>query len=282
MSRLRLGQVDYINCLPVYYALEEGLVPLEAELLKGSPTQLNKMFLSGKLDTTPISSIEYARNADRCYILPDLSISADGRVANILLFTKTPVTELDGKKVCLTKSSATSVTLLKVLFEHYYHMDVRYETNPPDLDMMMSKADGALLIGDDAMIAHQRVKDKGLPYHVTDLGDAWKHFTGEKMVYAVWVVRKTYARSHPEEVNALCRAFLESKKFGLANINALIARAQKKSGLPLAMIVDYFETIRHDFDESYKRALLTFYDYAYKSGLIDERVKLSVWGEGND
>lgn len=282
MSKLRLGKVDYINCLPVYYALEEGLVPLEADIVKGPPTRLNKLFLSGKLETTPISLIEYARNVDSCFILPDLSISADGRVASILLFSKVPVTELEGKKVCLTRSSATSVILLKVLFDHYYQVEVRYETTPPDLDKMMSKADGALLIGNDAMLTHQRVKDAGLPYLVTDLGEAWKQFTGEKMVYAVWVVRRTYAENNPDAVNLICKALSRSRKIGLNHIPDMIKKAQRESGLPLHIIEDYFKTIRHDFDGDYRRALLTFYDYAYKSGLIDERVKLHIWGEVSD
>lgn len=282
MSRLRLGQVDYMNCLPVYHALEEGLLPLEAELVKGPPTRLNRLFLGGGLEVTPISSIEYARNIDCCFILPDLSISADGRVASILFFSKMPVTELEGKKVCLTQSSATSVALLKVLFDHYYHVDVQFETTPPNLDRMMDKADGALLIGDDAMQAHQRVKDLDLPYQITDLGEAWKQFTGEKMVYAVWVVRKAYAEINPEEVSHLSRTLIESKTIGLGHSPALIAKAQKKSGLPLSVIEDYFETIRHEFGEDYRRALLTFYDYAYKSGLIEERVKLRFWGEVNE
>jgi len=279
VSALRLGQVDYINCLPVYHALEEGLVPLEAELVKGPPTTLNQMFLSGYLDVTPISSIEYARNADRCLILPQLSISACGRVESILLFSKITVTELEGKKVCLTESSATSVALLKVLFDHYYHVDVHFITCPPDLDAMMAVADGALLIGDDAMLAHQKVKDQGLPYQVTDLGEAWQKFTGEKMVYAVWAVRRELAEAAPEKVEELSRALLLSKEAGLSDMAVLAARAQKKSGLPLPVIENYFTTIRHEFDDSYRRALLLFYDYAYKSGLIDERVKLCVWGE---
>lgn len=282
MSKLRLGQVDYMNCLPVYHALEEGLLPHEFELIKGPPTRLNRLFLNGLLEATPISSIEYARNLDCCYILPGLSISADGRVASILFFSKMPVTELEGKKVCLTESSATSVALLKVLFDHYYHVEVQFETTPPDLDLMMARADGALLIGDDAMQAHQRMKELGLPYHVTDLGEAWKQFTGEKMVYAVWLVRKAYAETNPEEVNHLSRTLLESKKVGLGQVPAMIAKAQHKSGLPLPVIEDYFKTIRHEFDEDYRRALLTYYDYAYKSGLIEERVKLRVWGEVNE
>ncbi|MDF9406941.1 MAG: Chorismate dehydratase [Pelotomaculum sp. PtaB.Bin013] len=279
MSRLRLGQLDYINCLPVYHALEEGLLPLEAELVKKPPNVLNRLFMSGQLDVSPLSSIEYARNKDSCIILPGLSISADGRVMSILLFSKVPVTELEGKKVCLTESSATGVALLKVLFDHYYHVDVDYETTVPELSGMMERADGALLIGDNAMQAHQYVEEHHIPYHVTDLGETWKQFTGAKMVYAVWVVRKAYASSNAAAVNYLSNILINSKEIGHRQITAVAAKAQQRSGLPLSVTEDYFKTIKHDFGDDERKALLTFYDYAYKSGLIDERVKLRVWGE---
>ncbi len=279
MSRIRLGQVDYINYLTVYHALEEGLLPLEAELVKASPTRLTRLFLKGKLETSPISSIEYARNSGSCYILPDLSVSSDGQSAGILFFSKVPVTEMEGKNVCLTRSSATSATLLKILFDHYYQAEVRLKILTPDLDKMMSRADGALLIGDDAMLARQRVKDENLPYHVTDLGEAWKQLSGEKMVFAVWVISKTYADKYPGEADALCKALLDSKRIGDSQLPAIIAKARKKSGLPLDVLEEYFKTLRHDFDQEYRKALLSFYDYAYKSGLIDERVKLQIWGE---
>lgn len=279
MSRLRIGQVDYLNCLPVYHALEEGLLSLDAELVKGAPTCLNKLFLQGDLDVTPISSIEYARNMDYCLILPGLSISAKGRVSNTLFFSKLPVTELEGRNVSLAETSAASVVLLKVLFDHYYHVDVQFETLAPDLDHMMAWSDGALLTGDDAMLAYQRVKEEHLPYHVTDLGEVWQEFTGEKMVYALWVVRSSDSNDRSDKIAKISNILLESKIMGLNRMPAIIAQARKKTGLPLPVIEDYFATISYDFDESCRRALLVYYDYAYKSGLIDERAKLHVWGE---
>jgi len=282
VSRLRIGQVDYLNCLPIYHALEEGLLSLDAELVKGTPTSLNKLFLQGELDVTPISSIEYARNMDLCQILPGLSISAEGRVSNTLFFSKLPVTELEGRKVCLTETSATSVVLLKVLFDHYYHVEVQYETTSPDLDSMMARSDGVLLTGDDAMLAYQRVKEEHLPYHVTDLGETWKEFTGESMVYALWVVQRAGSNERSDKIAQVSSILLESKSLGLSLKSAVIAKAREKTGLPLPFIEDYFETISFDFDDNYRRALLVYYDYAYKSGLIDERVKLHVWGEPGD
>ena len=282
MRKLRLGQVDYINCQPVYYAIEECLIPVDAKIYKGVPAELNKKFLAGKLDITPISSIEYARNADNCFILPGLSISADGRVASILLFSKVPVTELEGKKVCLTSSSATSVALLKIILEHYYHVNVEFITQKPNLKEMLKECDAALLIGDDAMKADAGKKlYNGQPLFVTDLGEVWKEFTGEKMIYALWVIRKEFANKYPGQVAAITEQLQESRQLGLANIDKLVDKAAKKSKLTKKVLNEYFTIICHDFTKDYQRALLCFYDYAYKSGLVNERVKLNIWGESD-
>lgn len=280
MAMLRLGKVDFLNCLPVYHAMEEGLLPLDAHLLPGPPTKLNRLFLAGELDITPISSIEFARHADKCVILPNMSISSDGPVASVLLFSKVPPTELDGKKVCLTSYSATSVVLLKILFQHYYHVDVEYFTSEPDLNAMMGQADAALIIGDGAMQATCRVREEKLPYYITDLGEAWKQFTGEKMVFALWVIRRAFAKENPAEVDRISDVFYQSKILGMDNVATLVEKGRKRTGLPQEMLQEYFvRNISHEFGEDYRRALLTYYDYAYKSGLIDERVRLTVWGE---
>ena len=280
MSRLQLGQVDYIHCIPVYHALEEGLIPLEADLVKGEPTLLNKMILRGKLASAPISSIEYARHSDRLLILPGLSMSADGRSADILLISKVPVTELEGKVISLTKSSASSSALMKVLFDHYFQVEVEYITAAPDLDKMLKKADGAFLIGDEALAAQQRIKDLKLTYYVTDLAEAWKQLTGEKFVFAVWAVQRSLAEKDPETAELICKTLQESKKAGIGLREEITGKASAGSGLPSKVIEGCLASVSYDFDEGDRRALLAFYDYAFKSGLIDERVKLRVLGEG--
>ncbi|MHB9094054.1 MAG: menaquinone biosynthetic enzyme MqnA/MqnD family protein [Eubacteriales bacterium] len=280
MKKIRLGQVDYINCLPVYYAIENGHVPLEAKMVKGPPTKLNEMFIDGKLDITPISSIEYARHSDIATILPNLSISADCNVESILLFSKVPVTELDGLEVCLPSSSATSVALLKILFEHYYQIQVQYSVQKPGLHQMLKKADAALLIGDDALITRAGDLNWGRKsLFVTDLGRAWHEFTGQKMIYALWVIHRKFVEEHPEDIKFISQAFVEAKNYGFANIPALIEKAKTKTALPQKVLEEYFQTIQYEFGETEQKAILTFYDYAYKSGLIKERVKLNIWGE---
>lgn len=279
---IRLGQVDYLNCLPVYHALEEGLLNFDGRLVKGPPTMLNRMFLEGELEATPISSIEYARNSDSCLILPDISISADGRVASILLFSKFPVTEMEGKIIAVTTSSATSVVLLRILLEHYFHVEAELVPHSPSLNEMLAVADGALLIGDDAMKAYNQMGGYGSGLAVTDLGEAWKQFTGQMMVYAVWAVKKDFARENPASIENLSRLLVASRELGKEHRKSIVKKAHHKTGLPQAVLEEYFKTIRHGFNRNYRRALSLFYDYAYKSGIIEERAKLEVWGEKND
>lgn len=280
MKKIRLGQIDYINTLPVYYGIENGVVPVEASMVKGPPTKLNKMFVDGDLDITPISSIEFARNSEKAVILPNMSIGANGNVESILLFSKVPVTELEGKQVALTSSSATSVALLKILFDHYYQVQVEYLTQQPILEKMLNSADAALLIGDDAMLAVDSIKEyDGKPLYVTDLGKAWKEFTGLGMVYALWVIHGNFVKEHSDEVEAISQAFQKAKEYSFNHVSGMVDKAKQRTGLPQQVLEDYFKTIKYEFGKEEQKALLTYYDYAYKSGLIEERVKLNIWGE---
>ncbi|MCL0032702.1 menaquinone biosynthesis protein [Peptococcaceae bacterium] len=279
MPLIRLGQVDYINCIPVYNFLseciEENQFSLNVQLTKGVPSQLNSKFLSGELDVTPLSSIEYARNCDKCYILPDISISSDGKVGSIFLFSRVPVTELDGKTVAVTSASATSTVLLKILFEHYYHVKVKYMSVNFNLQHIPPAAEALLLIGDDAMQAYYKRID-GSKY-VLDLGEVWKHFTGAKMIYALWVVRKDFADNNEIAVGLLSKALLCSKLKGLEQLDVVIEIAKQRTVLPKSYLREYIKTLSYSFDDEYQNSLLLFYDYAYKSGFIDKRVKLNIW-----
>ncbi|AQS59566.1 menaquinone biosynthetic enzyme MqnA/MqnD family protein [Desulforamulus ferrireducens] len=281
MARIRFGQVDNLNTMPVYYAFEEGLVSFEGELIKGAADKLKELFLAGQLEVSTISSIDYPGNINNCLILPNVSVNADGQIHSILLFSHLPVTELDRKVVNVSGFSGSSGALLKVLFDHYYHVEAKLCTMPPNLERMMAQGDGALLVGEEALRAYVQVKQEGLPYQVTDLGEVWKQFTGERMIYDLWVVRKDFAQDNPELVNSLCLAIQEAKQHFPANLPFILEKCRRRTGLSLEILEQYFQTINNDFAEDHRHALLTYYDYCYKSGLIDERVRLSVWGDEN-
>src|SRR5256885_6716912 len=130
---MRVGRIPYINCYPVYGAVDRGIVPMSAELIDGVPTALNHEMKLGTLDVSVISAVEYARDAKKYLLLPDLSICSDGPVRSVVLFTKRPASELQGRRVLVSRSSMTSVALLELLFEHVW--DARPAFIPADAEL---------------------------------------------------------------------------------------------------------------------------------------------------
>src|SRR5919198_704557 len=114
---MRVGRIGYINCAPVYGAIDRGIVALPpgGELISGTPAELNDLLVAGELDVSVISAIEYARHASELVLLPDLAISCDGPVRSVALFSRRTVGQLDGRTVLLSASSRTSVALLELL-----------------------------------------------------------------------------------------------------------------------------------------------------------------------
>jgi chorismate dehydratase len=133
----------------------------------GVPTALNEQLLAGELDIAPISSIEYARNADRLRILPRLCVSSEGAVDSIQLVSKTPIEHV--RTVAVTPESATSVVLTKVL--------------PARGDARSSRRGGRGDAPDRRRGAQVGVRGSDSHY---DLGRLWLERTGLPMVFAVW------------------------------------------------------------------------------------------------
>src|SRR5436309_15132939 len=93
---------------PVFYRLDA-----DVEQVQGVPTDLNRRLLDGEIDIAPISSIEYARNADRLRLLPRLCVGSEGAVDSIQLVSRVPLEQV--RTVGVTPESATSVALTKIL-----------------------------------------------------------------------------------------------------------------------------------------------------------------------
>lgn len=281
LGPVRLGYIEYLNCLPVYWGIEQGIIDLPVAIKKGPPAQLNKLFIEGALDITPISSIEYARHPGDTVILPKLSIAADGRVTSVLLLSKKPLSELDGAKVALTSHSATSVVLTKIILGEKYGVKPTYSTMEPDAYQMLAEADACLVIGDPALRAvnDPKLKETFPEMQIYDLGQEFKDLTGEIFVFALWVIRREFVDRNPEGVKLVAELFQASRDWAVEHWEALIQEGAHRRNLPESAVRDHFTQIRHHFTPEYRRGLLTFYELAHKIGEIPAVPELTVWGE---
>jgi chorismate dehydratase len=265
--RPRVGHIQFINCFPLFYGLIEKKFLLEIDLIKGNPSDLNRMLKDDILDMAAIPSIAYARNYRDYIIMPHISISGDGEIKSIYLFSKLPIEDLHHKKVALTNTSATSQALLRIILARFYNISPEYFNSVPELGAMLLEADAALLIGDDALRAFYKNQDRLFVY---DLGQEWKKFTGLPMVFAVWAMRQDWAAKHLDQVRVIRDTFVDSIRFSLDNVQDAAAKASQWEDFGADYLVDYFCKLRFDFDENKQKGLLEYYRQAHILGLIDE------------
>jgi chorismate dehydratase len=245
---VRLGRIAYVNCYPVYGAMDRGLVRAPAELVTGTPAELNDLLAAGELDVSVVSAVEYARNAAAYHLLPDLAISCDGPVRSVLLFSRRPAAALEGATVLVSASSRTSVHLLELLCQEVWHVRPRLaeaRAEAQDLGALAGLPhDAVLVIGDAALV----LAGQGRYPYCYDLGAEWKAWTGLPFVFAVWAARR---EARAARVAAVRAALLESRNWGLAHLDALADQAAGATGVAVGSCrtylsgLDYALTYRH-------------------------------------
>jgi len=239
---IRLGRISYVNMAPVFHRLEA-----DVEEVQGVPTELNARLLAGELDLAPISSIEYARNADRLRLLPRLCVSSEGAVDSIQLVARKPLEQV--RTVAVTPESATSVVLTKVLLPEASHVPLG------------ERADAMLLIGDAAL---KRAFEDPTPHH--DLARLWLERTGLPMVFAVWACPEPV----PPGLLDLEQALVDSVLTARAEPEQLAYESSERYGYPAGFLARYFEKLRYRFGPRERAGLLTFLELAQETGELGD------------
>jgi chorismate dehydratase len=238
---IRLGRIGYVNMAPVFYRVEA-----EYDEVVGVPTALNHALLDGECDLAPISSIEYARHAERLRLLPRLCVSSEGAVDSIQLVSRAPLERV--RSVAVTPESATSVVLTQVLLPEAEHVPLGEE------------ADAKLLIGDAAL---QSAFNDPTPHY--DLGRLWLERTGLPMVFAVWACPEPV----PPGLSELEAALVASVRLARAEPERLAYEASERYGYPAGFLARYFEKLRYRFGPRERAGLLTFLELARDAGELD-------------
>jgi chorismate dehydratase len=272
---LRVGRIRYINCFPVYGGIERGIVPLNGTLVDGVPTHLNRLMASGELDVSVVSAVEYAKDATRLLLLPELGITSDGPVRSVMLFSKRAPQDLGGRRVVVSRSSMTSVALLELLFEHVWRCRPEFVPGDAELADMARFDDEAhdarLVIGDAALRLFDEANRGGTwaeryPFR-EDLGTVWKQWTGLPFVFAVWVAQRTTPVHAALSAHA---SLLASRDWGLAHLDLLAAQAALASGVPRETCAEYFSGLDYRLSYPHLAGLTEFFRRLVLAGRVPD------------
>jgi chorismate dehydratase len=268
---LKLGHIIYSNCYPPHAGILTEKVLFPYKLVEGIPTELNRLLYDGKVDVAPSSSIEYAMNPGRYLLLPDLSITSKKKVMSILLESRVPINELDGKVVALTTASATSIVLLRILLELQHELEPGYTQYEQGVEDPSEQADAILSIGDFAL------NKNTLPAfpHRYDLGELWHEFTGLPFVFGLWQVN--YKKQIEQDLAAMYDILLTSKAYGILHLQELAASQAERFGIPVERLYEYWKSFSYDFGTEEQKGLLAFYRYAAQINVIEPVTDLRFW-----
>ncbi|MFF2908106.1 menaquinone biosynthetic enzyme MqnA/MqnD family protein [Paenibacillus sp. NPDC057934] len=268
-----IGKISYTNSWPVFHNFHPSSLKYPAKMVSEVPAVLNRGMSEGSIHVGALSSFAYAEASDRLLLLPSLSVSSDGPVRSILLFSRKPLEEIANGVIAVTNTSATSTNLLKIIMQKAIGGRPQYISAEPDLDAMMEQADACLLIGDNAIKASWQ--NEG--YVVTDLGEFWKNWTGHGMTFAVWAVNRDAARNKFDAVAEIAEAFAESKRRGVRDLAPIVSEAMRAVGGTEAYWYGYFRNLCYDFEERQQEGLNLYFRYAYEMGLLPQEVKMELW-----
>ena len=257
----RIGMVNFINTAPIYESWKKREHPAQWHVVEAPPSTLNRMLAAGDLDLGFVSSHEYCARPELYRILADLSISANGSVGSVFLFSRIDPTKLEGCPVLLSGQSQTSVFLVKIILEEFYGVKPLYSVGEVDSEMS-SQAQALLAIGDQAL---RLVGDPQFPYQL-DLGAVWRHHTGLPFVFAVYAVREDFCRRAPEALARIHQEFIRCAREGRENLEAICQVAAPRIPMSPDECYVYLRAIEYDLGMEKRLALERFFRYLIDRG----------------
>jgi chorismate dehydratase len=260
---VRIGMVNYINTAPINEMWKRRVRRPEWKILEAPPSTLNRMLARDELDLGFVSSYEYAVRPGSYRILAGLSISANGPVGSVYLFSKVPVEELSGRRILLTGQSDTSIALVKIILEEFYHILPEYRVGEIfDYRNYEDDIAGVLAIGDEAL----RLKIQDSYACLIDLAEIWNSKTGLPFVFAVCAVREEFVRAAPDSLHEIRTALLDCRDSGLEQLEDICATVAPRIPMSRKSCYQYLKTIQYDLGPDNRRGLEHFFSYLIRRG----------------
>ncbi|MDP2167551.1 MAG: menaquinone biosynthesis protein [Thermodesulfovibrionales bacterium] len=282
MRKLRVGEIPYMNLFPIFHELRDGCDHSDYEFIEGHPSEVNKMLREGLLDISPSSSVEYLKDRDNYIIFDGHSISSEGPVESILLFSRQPIEDIDGHEIFVTHRSETSPVLLRIILEKFYGISVALRTTRAPIKEAIEAHSAYLAIGDEALVTAGRARKIDMhvlgdfelyiighdAFYTYDLGNLWHRKTGLPFVFALWTARKQSMNEKKELFERFKNDLDKAKTTALENLEKIAASSGMRDIIGAERLVSYWNGISYDLAGKHMKGLELFGKYAKELKLL--------------
>jgi chorismate dehydratase len=270
-GKLRVAAIRFLNPAPLMWDFDHS--PFQEELASRyqidwmMPAECADRLASGTADIglVPIAALA---TVPGLRILPGCTIASKGKVRSLLLVRRANQSLRQLRTVAADTASRTTIAYTRILFRKWGNADAEFVPMAADLDVMLDKADAAIVIGDPALLALEELANRELRtgeelvYH--DLAEEWRKETGLPFVSAVWGA----ASGRPLD-ESIERDLIRSRDHGLAHIDDLAAEWAQKIPLTEQTIRSYLtENIHYVLDEECVEGIRGFFKEAAQAGVL--------------
>jgi len=250
--------------------------PLDAPLAlryridRMTPSECAARLISGEADLGLIPIAALAANPG-LRVLPGCTIASKDRVRSLLLVRRAAQSMAQIRTVAADTASRTTIAYSRVLFHKWGNPAATFLPLAADLDLMLERADAAVVIGDPALLALEEQANRfertgeELVYH--DLAHEWHSLTGLPYISAVWCIACSSALD--ERMGEIAIDLILSRDHGLANIDALAKEWTRRLPLRESTIRNYLsENIHYILDEECLAGMEGFFRMAAETGVL--------------
>jgi chorismate dehydratase len=259
--KYRIAAVSYINTLPFLHGLQHPEVRELIDVTLAHPARCAELLQKGEVDIAlcPVGALT---SMDRYHVITDYCIGCDGPVRTVSIYSDKPLSELT--HIVLSPESRTSNLLVQIINKEYWRHPIIFSststitsegrthrsaaTSPVSsistISSTSSSSVGFLFIGDICF-----AKEKEFAFR-TDLGQAWKEWTGLPFAFACWVSRKNIDEDVVQQINTAFES-------GIQDIDKLTF----PGGVDSEVMREYLKkNISYEFDTGKKEAMEKYLD----------------------
>jgi predicted solute-binding protein len=258
-SRLAVSDALYLK--PLLFGLERTESPFELMVDVPAINSLKLSKRSEEIRNAFLSPIDYARHGGEYCIVPHICAASSQRSNTIQLYLKSNLHNI--KRIAVDVRYTSEIILTKIILSEKYrnqpnHQNLHFLPLIPDLDVMLGKADAALIVNDVPK------KFDRQDIYMLDLVEEWNDLTNLPYVHGFWVGREEELKD--EEAKALYAA----KAGGMLLKTQIVQTNARQHNLSFDEMTEYSSAFSYDFGEKEEESLAEFIQYAYFHGIIGD------------
>ncbi len=252
----RLGIPPELCTRPLTDALRENRTWC---LVHDTRPALAKLLREREVHAALLSPLDYAKESSDYCIVPDAGVTSTGNGSVVVRFRE-GVKQIS--TLAVDPAFASEIILTKIILAEEFNIKPSILPMHATVDIMLQKADAALLTGDVAF--HQW----GVSENIIDVVEEWNEMTGLPYVHALWCAwQSDLARKDAELLQSARRKGVE----GIPDIAMQFTKEQRRG------VQEFLESFAYELAPDAREGLAEFMKYLYYHGVVADVADLNFY-----